>query len=171
MSDLYLLGAYFQNKEKEDFNIFRSDIIEYFVFNDWCKTSDVATFINRPVDSTNFYLKSLENEGVLTSSGSLYRLSIPYLNSLQLSLFDINSLSIEQTNYAKGNKKKWGEGSYYIITRKVNRNGKDYKQYYFSYQIGKKKKSKYLPKSKLKAVQTAISNKLRIKDILSIINT
>jgi hypothetical protein len=80
------------------------------------------------------------------------------------------SLSTEQMNYAKGiNEKIWGDGSYYIIDRIVSRSGRDYHQYYFAYQIGKIKRSRYIPKGKLDLVQNAIAKKLKIELILKLI--
>ncbi|MBD2471705.1 hypothetical protein [Nostoc sp. FACHB-145] len=73
------------------------------------------------------------------------------------------------SNSPSKNRRRKGEGNGSIYWRTIIRNGKDYLQAYYHWQENGQKKTKYIPKKLLEAIQAANAVKRPIAEILRLL--
>jgi hypothetical protein len=71
-------------------------------------------------------------------------------------------------------KRKQGDGTGYIECKPIKRSGKEYKQYWYHYEIWREgdrlsKKSKYIPKTMLNRIEQMNSEKAPVEEILKVL--
>ena len=80
----------------------------------------------------------------------------------------------EQTIPPSTKRRKQGDGAGYIECKPIKRNGKEYKQYWYHWEIWSKgdrieKKSKYIPKRLVQKVERLETKKAPVREILRVL--
>ena len=82
----------------------------------------------------------------------------------------------EQITPPSTRKRKQGDGAGYIECKPIKRSGKEYKQYWYHWEIWREgdrltKKSRYIPKRLLVRVEKMEAEKVAVKEILEVLGT
>ncbi len=80
----------------------------------------------------------------------------------------------EQVNTPSTKRRKYGDGGGYIECKPITKNGLEYKQYWFHWQVWRDgetaiKKSRYIPKRLVPKVERMNQEKVSVRKILSVL--